>query len=155
MRIRPSLIAAVAIAALLAGPVGAAAQFERLYSEYRQSGGRIDACAHSTEELTGALGEIPADIQAYDPEFADALNRALDRRIAGCGGEAGNEQGPEDGRGTVVAGDGSPGPTTPRQVRLGDLDVDEPGFPLALVAAMVAAAALLGASAAIAVARRH
>jgi hypothetical protein len=151
MRIPRLPIATFALAALLISPAAAAAQFEDLYHEYQRTGGRIDGCAHSADELTSALGEIPADIRAYDPGFADALNLALDQRVGGCGA-AGQQQEPAKGSGTVVAGDGSPGPASPRPVSLAEAG-EEPGFPLALVGAMVVAAALVGLVGGIAAAR--
>jgi hypothetical protein len=153
MRISRPLIAACLIAALLVAPAAAAAQFERLYQEYKRSAGLIDGCAHSADELSAALGEIPADIRAYDPEFAEALNRALDQQITGCGRDR-PKQAQEEGGGTVVAGDGSPGPATPRPLRLADLG-EEPGFPLAVVGAIAVAAALVGVGGGIALARHY
>jgi hypothetical protein len=150
MRIPRSSIATFALAALLIAPAFAAAQFEALYHEYQSSGGRIDGCAHSADELTGALGEIPADVRAYDPGFADALNLALDQRVGGCGA-ARQEPAPAKGGGIVVAGDGSPGPASPQRMRLARAG-EEPGFPLALVGAMVVAAVLVGLGAGIAAA---
>lgn len=111
---RRSIILAVAVACLAATttPADAAPRFRALYDEYLRSG-QISGCAHSEAELESALTSIPADIQAYDPAFSDALNAALEDRAAGCsapslgsGGNAG-----------ATASDGSPGPppvTVPR-----------------------------------------
>jgi hypothetical protein len=153
MRMARTLIPALAVAALLVAPGTAAAQFERLYNEYKETGGRIDACAYSADELAAALGEIPADVRAYDPGFADALNQALDEQVGGCG-QAQQRETPDEGGGTVVAEDGSPGPADPRPVRLAG-GAEEPGFPLALAAAMAVAAALLGLGCGLALARYH
>jgi hypothetical protein len=153
MRMAHRRILAVALAALLLAPAVAAAQFERLYNEYKRTGGQIDACAYSTEDLTAALGEIPADVRAYDPGFADALNLALDEHVGGCG-EAPQREAPSEGSGIVVTEDGSPGPTDPRPVRLAGT-AEEPGFPLALAAAMAVGAALVGLGSGLALARRY
>jgi hypothetical protein len=98
----------------LAFPSAAAAGSSELYEEYRRSG-VIDGCAHGTGELSEALSGVPADIKAYDPGFADALNVALERRAAGCRGVAAADPlVPVAVAGTRRAADGSPGPRDPR-----------------------------------------
>lgn len=102
-----------AVASLLGtlSPAAAPAQLSDLYEEYLGSG-VIAGCAHSQGELETALKEIPADIRAYDPDFATALRVALEQRAAGC---AEAEQFAQDVLiptlfGTSEAEDGSPGP---------------------------------------------
>jgi hypothetical protein len=152
MRIARPLALALSTSILLLAPATALAQFQRLYDEYKRTGGRIDACAHAAGDLTAALGEIPADVRAYDPGFADALNRALDQQAAGCGRAQG--QGAQRGAGTAVAADGSPGPANPAPMKL-PTAAEEPGFPPALVAAMVVLAAILGLAGGVAIARHY
>ena len=104
----------VALALLALLPASAAAGFRQLYHEYRASGS-IGGCGHSHEELSRALAEVPADIEAYDPEFTDALNAALEQRAVGCGGASLFEPGGSvAGAGAGRAEDGSPGPRNPR-----------------------------------------
>jgi hypothetical protein len=105
---RRSIILAVAVACLAAAttPAAAAPRFRALYDEYLRSG-VISGCAHSEAELESALTSIPADIRAYDPAFSDALNSALEDRVAGCSGPAPE---PAAGSAGVTASDGSPGP---------------------------------------------
>ena len=105
------ILAAVASAVVAAGPTTATAQLDELYSEYLGSG-VVAGCAHTQAELETALKDIPADIRAYDPGFAEALTSALEQRASGCE-EA--EQLAQDVLiptlfGTSEAEDGSPGP---------------------------------------------
>jgi hypothetical protein len=134
--------AALAMAALLLAPAGAGAQPERLYNDYRADGA-INACAYSADSLSAALGDIPADVRAYDPGFAEALNLALDQHVGGCSQPQPSDE--EAGAGVVVGSDGSPGPANPRPVRA-ESGAEEPGLPFALVATI----ALLGAAVALA-----
>ena len=104
-------LAAVACALSAAGPATAGAQLDELYDEYLGSG-VVAGCAHTQAELEQALKDIPADIRAYDPGFANALTNALEQRASGCE-EA--EQLAQDVLiptlfGTSEAADGSPGP---------------------------------------------
>jgi hypothetical protein len=105
---RRSIILAVAVACLAATttPADAAPRFRALYDEYLRSG-QISGCAHSEAELESALTSIPADIQAYDPAFSDALNAALEDRAAGCSAPPSPGSG---GTAGATASDGSPGP---------------------------------------------
>lgn len=98
-----SLLAACLALALV--PSAEAADVDRLYDEYRSSG-LIRPCAHSDAELRDGLAEIPADVRAYDPGFADAVNAALEQR-ASCGTAPASPASPEGAR---LAADGSPGP---------------------------------------------
>ena len=141
---------AIVLAALaLVLPAVAAAGSRELYEEYRR-GGAIDGCAHGSGELSAALSGVPADIKAYDPGFADALNVALERRAAGCRGDAAAADPlvPVAVAGTRRASDGSPGPRdppTPAAPAAAEFAAEE--FPVgALLVAIGAAAALLAGS---------
>jgi hypothetical protein len=153
MRIARPLLLALALGALLA-PATAVAQVERLYDEYKRTGGQIDACAYSAGELSAALGQIPADVRAYDPGFADALNLALDEHVAGCGKAQPKQQAPQRSSGTAVASDGSPGPANPAPTKLATA-TEKPGFPAALVAVMVLLGVVLGLAAGVVIARYY
>lgn len=112
MRTAASIVAVLSLVALLAAP--ATADVYDLYAEYRSTGS-VYACRHSTEELRAAVGDVPADINAYDPGFVASLDLALDQRVAGCDAlrKAANRH-----TAAVTAEDGSPGPPSPRhQVR--------------------------------------
>jgi hypothetical protein len=121
---RSGLLRAICAAALLAALVPAAAaasrgdrppraDFQALYDEYR-SLGVILGCSHREADLRDALSAVPADIKAYDPGFVDALDSALEGRVAGCSSTLAAPLGqPTASAGTVVASDGSPGPARP------------------------------------------
>ena len=85
-RTRTSLLAAVAALALplAAAPAARADAFDRIFKEY-QSTGSINACHFSEADLKEAKGEVPNDIEAYAPDFPNALRgraRAARRRRA-------------------------------------------------------------------------
>lgn len=100
-------LAACCLLPLSAAPAGAAS--DDLYDEYLTKG-FIPGCKHSEAELQAGLTSVPADIQAYDPGFSQALSGALDIRASGCGGVSVTIP-PAGGRGTAIARDGSPGPS--------------------------------------------
>jgi hypothetical protein len=103
---RRSLILALAVAFLFSAPsADGAPRFRALFDEYLRTG-LVNGCAHSEEELQAALTSIPADIAAYDPSFADALNTALENRAGGCA----PRKLPSVGGAVRTAADGSPGP---------------------------------------------
>ena len=105
---RLSILAPPAIALLavvLAAPA-AGSTFSDLYREYLTTGG-VNGCAHSQTELQAGLTSIPADIQAYDPGFADSLNAAIEHRTLGCA-----SQGQAPPTRLPAAADGSPRPGT-------------------------------------------
>ena len=140
--------ALVMTALVLAFPGPAAgAGFDQLFGEY-QTTGNIDGCAHTTADLSDALAAVPADVRAYDPGFADALNAALERRAAGCAGTRGSLSVPLDAAGTIRAADGSPGPRAPRRLTVASTDSGPPSDLGAIVAALGigAAAAAIGAA---------
>lgn len=101
---RRSLIMTLAVACLFFAPLAdGAPRFRALYDEYLRT--HSVSCAHGEAELQAALTSIPADVQAYDPGFADALNTALETRAAGC-----EQRLPSVGGPVRTAADGSPGP---------------------------------------------
>jgi hypothetical protein len=102
---RRGMILALAVACLFFAPLAdGAPRFRALYDEYLRTHSVI-GCAHGEAELQAALTSIPADIEAYDPGFADALNTALETRTAGC-----EPRLPSLGGAVRNASDGSPGP---------------------------------------------
>ena len=129
-------------------PAAAAADFQTFYDDYRADG-VIDGCSQSPDELSAALGDIPADVREYDPAFADAINAALEQAATGCGTAP-----PEAAatiRGEVISEDGSPGPAVPERAALAvpETGRDMPPVLVALsvlLAGALAVAALLAAS---------
>jgi hypothetical protein len=104
-RSRTSLAAALAAACLTlaAAPAAQADAFDRVFKEY-QSSGKIDACKHSEDELKSAGTSIPNDIDAYAPDFRNALQVALEQRAGGsCDSDGG----------AAAAGGGAPAPGAP------------------------------------------
>ena len=84
-RSRTGLAAALAALALpLAfAPVAHADAFDRIFKEY-QSTGSINPCHFSEAQLKEAKGEVPNDIEAYAPDFPNALEGALEQRAGGA-----------------------------------------------------------------------
>ena len=80
------MIALVWIGVTAISPGLAFANRESTYDEYRATG-VVQGCDYSAEELRAALDDIPPDIRAYDPGFADALNAALEQGAAACSGD--------------------------------------------------------------------
>ena len=144
---RPAV--AVALAAVLLLPATAAAAsalpqvgFQGLYDEYQRLG-FVLGCSHRESDLRSALSSIPADIAAYDPGFADALDSALEQRASGCTGAPTSPfpQTPVSSAGTVLADDGSPGPANQRP--LGSLPAPEQAD-TSIPPALIVLASLLG-----------
>jgi hypothetical protein len=107
---RATRSATTSLALLLLAACPALADVDTLYDEYRLRG-LVRGCAHPEAELRDGLAQIPADIRAYDPGFADALNAALEQRAASCeGGAALLPAQPVAPGGGATAADGSPGP---------------------------------------------
>ena len=146
-RLRPALVLALAAALLLpasatAAPAAPQVGFQGLYDEYQKLG-FVFGCAYRESDLRSALSSIPADIAAYDPGFADALDSALEQQASGCGGALSSPfpQTPVSAAGTIIADDGSPGPANQRP--LGTLPAPEKadtGIP----AVLIVLASLLG-----------
>lgn len=138
----------LALLASAGAPASAAqpppADFLQLYDEYQRSG-VIGGCSYREADLRSALTEIPADIEAYDPGFADSLNAALEQRAAGCGPVSSTSV--RAAAGTIVAADGSPGPAIPRAQAPAPRGVDTSlPAPLIALVALVGFALLLGAA---------
>src|SRR3954453_275044 len=81
LRTRIGLLAA--LAALTLAPAAFADAFDKIFKEY-QSTGKITPCKYSEAELKQAKGEVPNDIEAYAPDFPDALEGALEQRAGGA-----------------------------------------------------------------------
>ena len=99
-----SLIAALLGLCLLA-PAAHADAFDRVFRDY-QSSGRIDPCKHSEADLEAARGDVPNDIEAYAPDFPNAVDAAIEARAGGACDE--DSAPPADGSGGAAA----PGTTT-------------------------------------------
>ena len=147
---RPRLLATLTIAAaalLLAAP--AQADFQTLYDDYHADG-VIDGCSYSASELGAGLTDIPADVREYDPGFSDAINAALEQIAAGCG----TAPAVAATKNEVVAADGSPGPTVPRQLVVHAAEAG-PALPGVLTALIVVMGAGLATAAVLVVRRRR
>src|SRR3954453_23899970 len=75
-------LAAIALSLAFA-PAAHADAFDRIFKEY-QSTGAIVACHFTEAELKEAKGEVPNDIEAYAPDFPNALEGALEQRAGGA-----------------------------------------------------------------------
>jgi len=74
---------AVVVAALAVPAAAHADAYDEVFGDYTADG-RIDACAHTAEELRDARRQTPSDIEAYAPDFSAALEAAADAR-GSCG----------------------------------------------------------------------
>jgi len=113
-RPRTSLLAALAAVclSLAAVPAAHADAFDRIFDEY-QNTGTIDGCKHSESDLEQAGSSIPNDIDAYAPDFRNALQTALELRTGG-GCESGDDETSSDEGGAVAPGSpADPTATTP------------------------------------------
>jgi hypothetical protein len=88
-----------------AAPASAASAFDTLYHAY-QNTGTIASCKYSVAELQSAENGVPPDLQQYAPDFAAALQAALQARARGVCGGAGNK--------ATVAPPSSGAATTPK-----------------------------------------
>jgi hypothetical protein len=102
VRNRIALLAALATLGL--APAAHADAFDRIFKEY-QSTATIDACKYSEAELKQAKGEVPNDIEAYAPDFPNALEGALEQRAGGACASGGST--------TTTPAAGTPAPTVP------------------------------------------
>jgi hypothetical protein len=114
---RPRTLAAlVALTLPLAlAPAAHADAFDKIFKDY-QSTGTIDACKYSEAELKQAKSEVPNDIEAYAPDFPNALQGALEQRAGGaCDTEQPTSTTPAATPGTVTPPTTTTptGPTTP------------------------------------------
>lgn len=100
----------VAVLSLAAAPAALGAAFDEVYDAY-QASGRIDGCAFSERALEQAAQDIPNDIDAYAPDFRNALQAALELRAGGACDEAATAT--EDGGTAAPAAPGTTDPATP------------------------------------------
>jgi hypothetical protein len=84
-RSRTGLLGALLALSLTLGPAPAAHAdaFGRIYNDY-QSSGKIDACKYTEAQLKQAKSQVPNDIEAYAPDFPNALQAALELRAGGA-----------------------------------------------------------------------
>lgn len=130
----------IALAAVLATLALAPSAMANVYNDYAGSGS-IDGCAYSPDELRDALGNVPPDIQQYDPGYVSSLNGALANSASGAcdpasAGSAAGGGGGAGGTTAHFAKDGSPQPEAAAGAPAAsaaplDLSGDE-GFPVAL-----------------------
>jgi hypothetical protein len=108
-RARTSLLCAVAalLVSLVAAPLAHASAFDRIFRAYQQHG-KISPCAFSDAQLQQALGQVPNDIEAYAPDFPNALQAAIEARASGACKQAAGAT-----TGTTAAGAPASGGTAP------------------------------------------
>jgi len=119
-RARTSLLCAVAalLVSLAAAPLAHASAFDRIFRAYQQHG-KISPCAFSDAQLQQAKGQVPNDIEAYAPDFPNALQAAIEARASGAckqaaaGGTAGTPTPGSSGGATPPGASPAPAPTTP------------------------------------------
>jgi hypothetical protein len=75
-------LAALALTLALA-PAAHADAFDRIFHEYQKTG-KIDPCHFSRQDLEKAQGQVPNDIEAYAPDFPEALQAAAEQRAGGA-----------------------------------------------------------------------
>ena len=89
---RPLLLSATIGALILAAP--ASAQLDDF-----KKGGSVPTCKYSDRQLSGALGDLPPDVEQYAPGYADDLRNA---RGAPCGGKGAGSNGATTAGGSGV-----------------------------------------------------
>ncbi len=108
----PLLLATLGLLLSLAlAPAALADAFDRIFKDY-QSTGKINACKYSEAELKQAKGEVPNDIEAYAPDFPNALQSALEQRAGGACGKGGQQIPGAPPATAGPAGPGQPGAAT-------------------------------------------
>jgi hypothetical protein len=132
---RAALVAALVC---LLAPAIARADFGALYKDYTADA-TIDGCKYSASELRTGLGQIPADVRQYDPQFELALESALAQRLGGCRAVASS---PAGSRGIKTVADGSPSPRALHPAPLAAVAADD-GTPAVVVAMIILLAAVL------------
>src|SRR3954449_5436294 len=75
-------LAALALTLALA-PAAHADAFDQIFHEYQKTG-KIDPCHFSRQDLEKAQGQVPNDIEAYAPDFPEALQAAAEQRAGGA-----------------------------------------------------------------------
>lgn len=79
---RRVVLALLSLALLTAPAAARAGTFDRIFKEYQRTG-RIDPCKYSEGDLKSAQGSVPNDVQAYAPDFPNALQAAIEQRAGG------------------------------------------------------------------------
>jgi hypothetical protein len=107
---------AVLALGLVTAPAAHADAFDRIFHEYQKTG-KINPCHFSQHDLDKAQGQVPNDIEAYAPDFPDALQAAAEQRASGgCGKTAPAAAAPGVPAATPPAGSppaaGTPAPAT-------------------------------------------
>src|SRR3954470_23865398 len=71
------------VVAALAAPAAAHANaFDKIFHDYQRTG-KIDPCKYSRGDLQQAQSQVPNDVEAYAPDFPNALQAALEARAGG------------------------------------------------------------------------
>ena len=104
--------AAAALALALGAPVAAHADaFSQIFHAYQRTG-KIAACKFTQAQLQQALDHVPNDIEAYAPDFANALQSALEQRSGGACDAAKGGAAPPAGTGGAPTAPGAASTTT-------------------------------------------
>jgi hypothetical protein len=99
------------VLSLSAAPLAHASAFDQIFRAYQQHG-KIDPCAFSDAQLQSAAKHVPNDIEAYAPDFPNALQAAIEARAGGaCKTSAGATSGTPGATGTPGGTPGTPGGT--------------------------------------------
>jgi hypothetical protein len=77
-----ALTIAVAVASLAAPAAAQANAFDKIFHDYQKTG-KIDPCKYSQGDLQQAQSQVPNDVEAYAPDFPNALQAALEARAGG------------------------------------------------------------------------
>lgn len=109
MRLLASTVVSLALLAPAAAAQGDA--FDRILRDYQQTG-RIDPCKHAQADLENAQDNVPNDVEAYAPDFPNALQYALEQRAGGACTPAAQDAEPAPGSPPAAAGD-TPAPPAP------------------------------------------
>jgi hypothetical protein len=81
--VRRALTIALAAVSLAAPAAARANAFDQIFKDYQHTG-KVDPCKYSQAQLQQAQGQVPNDVQAYAPDFPNALQSALERRAGGA-----------------------------------------------------------------------
>lgn len=106
---RTFLLFALSLVATLLFAVPASANLQAIVEDLRADGA-IDPCAHTDDELRGALEDIGPDVDQYAPELPDVIEDALAARASGACSQGGGSGGggASGGGGSAAGGDGAP-----------------------------------------------
>jgi len=100
--------------ALCAAPAAYADAFDRIFHEYQKTG-KVDPCHFSQQDLEKAQGQVPNDIEAYAPDFPEALQAAAEQRASGACAQkqSGAAPAPAGAAAPAATPPGTPPPATP------------------------------------------